>query len=48
MTNITVQFDNKDLQFQIKDGVQKAELEILGTHHHHDAGATWPRPSTIR
>jgi GWxTD domain-containing protein len=31
MTTITVQFDNKDLQFKSKDGVQKAELEILGT-----------------
>jgi hypothetical protein len=31
MTTITVQFDNKDLQFKMKDGVQKAELEILGT-----------------
>jgi GWxTD domain-containing protein len=31
MTTVTVQFDNKDLQFKSKDGVQKAELEILGT-----------------
>jgi GWxTD domain-containing protein len=31
MTTITVQFDNKDLQFKMKYGVQKAELEILGT-----------------
>jgi GWxTD domain-containing protein len=31
MTTVTVQFDNKDLQFKMKDGVQKAELEILGT-----------------
>ncbi len=39
MTTITVQFDNKDLQFKMKDGVQKAELEILGTHHQPDAPA---------
>ena len=31
MTTVTVQFDNKDLQFKSKDGVQKAELEILGS-----------------
>jgi hypothetical protein len=31
MTTITVQFENKDLQFKMKDAVQKAELEILGT-----------------
>ncbi len=31
MTTITVQFDYKDLQFKSKDGVQKAEMEILGT-----------------
>jgi GWxTD domain-containing protein len=30
IATITVQFDNKDLQFRNKDGVQKAELEILG------------------
>ena len=30
MTYITVQFDNKDLQFQAKDGVQKAVVEIYG------------------
>jgi GWxTD domain-containing protein len=30
IATITVQFDNKDLQFRSKDGVQKAELEILG------------------
>ena len=37
MTYITVQFENKDLQFQSKDGVQKAVVNIFGTHHHHDA-----------
>lgn len=31
LTNITIQFDNKDLQFQAKDGVQKAAVNILGT-----------------
>ena len=30
LTNITIQFDNKDLQFQSKDGVQKAAVNILG------------------
>jgi GWxTD domain-containing protein len=30
IATITVQFDNKDLQFRAKDGVQRAELEILG------------------
>ncbi len=30
LTYVTVQFDNKDLQFQSKDGVQKAAVEILG------------------
>ena len=31
LTNITIQFDNKDLQFQAKEGVQKAAVNILGT-----------------
>ncbi len=30
LTNITVQFDNKDLQFQAKQGVQKAVVNIYG------------------
>jgi GWxTD domain-containing protein len=30
IATVTVQFDNKDLQFRSKEGVQKAELEILG------------------
>lgn len=30
LTNITLQFENKDLQFQAKDGVQKAVVNILG------------------
>jgi GWxTD domain-containing protein len=30
MTYITLQFDNKDLQFQLKDGVQKAVIELYG------------------
>src|SRR5579885_1808682 len=30
MTYITLQFDNKDLQFQAKDGVQKAVIEFIG------------------
>jgi len=28
LTNITIQFENKDLQFQLKDGVQKAAVNI--------------------
>jgi len=30
MTNVTVQFNNKDLQFTNKEGYQKAEVQILG------------------
>ena len=30
LTNVTLQFDNKDLQFQLKDGVQKAVIDIYG------------------
>jgi GWxTD domain-containing protein len=30
MTNITVQFENRDLQFEDKDGVQKSMVNILG------------------
>ena len=30
LTYITLQFDNKDLQFQAKDGVQKAVVNIYG------------------
>ena len=30
LTYITLQFDNKDLQFQAKDGVQKAAVNIFG------------------
>src|SRR6266545_4515456 len=30
ITNVTIQFDNKDLQFQNKDGVQKAVVNIYG------------------
>lgn len=30
LTNVTLQFDNKDLQFQAKDGVQKAVVNIYG------------------
>ena len=30
LTNITMQFDNKDLQFTNKEGVQKAVVHILG------------------
>jgi GWxTD domain-containing protein len=30
LTNVTIQFDNKDLQFQAKEGVQKAVVNILG------------------
>jgi len=28
LTNVTLQFDRKDLQFQFKDGVQKAVIDI--------------------
>jgi GWxTD domain-containing protein len=31
LTYITVQFDNKDLQFQAKEGVQKAVIELYGS-----------------
>lgn len=31
MTTVTVQFDNKDLQFKSKEGLQSAQMEILGT-----------------
>ena len=31
LTNVTIQFENKDLQFSNKDGVQKAVVNILGT-----------------
>ena len=30
LTFITLQFDNKDLQFHVKDGVQKASVNIFG------------------
>jgi GWxTD domain-containing protein len=30
LTNVTLQFDNKDLQFQLKDGVQRAVVDIYG------------------
>lgn len=30
LTNITIQFENKDLQFQAKDGIQKANVHLLG------------------
>ena len=30
LTNITLQFDNKDLQFQAKDGIQKATVNVFG------------------
>ena len=30
LTNITLQFENKDLQFQAKDGIQKAVVNIFG------------------
>jgi GWxTD domain-containing protein len=30
LTNVTIQFENKDLQFHSKDGVQKAVVNILG------------------
>ena len=36
LTNVTLQFDNKDLQFQFKDGVQKAVVDIYGEVQHHD------------
>ncbi|MDQ1470505.1 MAG: hypothetical protein QOJ99_1985, partial [Bryobacterales bacterium] len=30
LTNVTVQFENRELQFQAKDGVQKAQINLLG------------------
>jgi hypothetical protein len=30
LTNVTIQFENKDLQFQSKEGIQKANVHILG------------------
>ena len=30
LTDITIQFENKDLQFQLKDGMQKAAVNIYG------------------
>jgi len=30
LTNVTLQFENKDLQFALKEGVQRAEIHILG------------------
>ena len=30
LTSVTIQFNNKDLQFQNKDGVQKAVVDVLG------------------
>ncbi len=30
LTNITLQFENRDLQFKAKDGVQQAEIHVLG------------------
>ncbi len=30
LANITIQFENKDLQFQAKDGVEKAEINLFG------------------
>jgi GWxTD domain-containing protein len=30
MTNITVQFENRDLQFQAKDGIEKARVNLAG------------------
>jgi GWxTD domain-containing protein len=30
LTSVTLQFENKDLQFQLKDGVQKAVIDIYG------------------
>src|SRR6185369_12725583 len=31
LTSVTIQFENKDLQFQAKEGVNKAAVNILGT-----------------
>ena len=30
LTNVTLQFENKDMQFQSKDGVQKASVNVFG------------------
>jgi hypothetical protein len=39
LTNITVQFDRKDLQFKQKEGLSTASVNILGSHHLHDPAA---------
>ncbi len=30
LANVTIQFENKDLQFQLKDGMQKSQIHVLG------------------
>ena len=37
LTNITMQFENKDLQFQMKDDGAKSGGQYLRAHHHHVA-----------
>ena len=39
LANITIQFENKDLEFQSKNGVQKAVVNCSGTHQQHDPPA---------
>ena len=36
LANITVQFENKDLQFQAKDGVEKSVDQSVRARHYHD------------
>jgi hypothetical protein len=56
LTNITLQLENKDLQFQAKEGVQKAVVNMYGTRHLHGSGASstcsktrsrWIRPAEL-
>ena len=49
LTNITLQFDNKDLQFQAKDGVQRASVNVFGrlTTMSRRPVNTFERPVTV-
>jgi GWxTD domain-containing protein len=49
LTNITLQFENRDLQFQAKDGVEKSLIEVLGhvTTLTHRPVTTFEKPLEI-
>ena len=50
LVTITVQFEYKDLQFKLKDGIQKSEMEILGTlttMAHRRVATPWDEPVGI-